>query len=348
MARKKNEIQPVIKADETLRDDVVQEFANEQNANALADGIILNATDAILKAGYIQGIEFTRRVGDVAIAQIFLSLKQSKSYKGIPYSDSDGTTRRVGSFEEFCQAFFSKSYNRCLELSQNLQLLGTDLYEQSELIGFRARDYQALKALPADEQEIVKQAIETDDRDTVIDLLQEMALKHAKEKAAMQKQQFEDRENLEVRGKMLADERTAHQETKLELERNKRRIQKLTPSERTQELREEIARLTHGFEYSIRGTFCQSLLELEKETEDGVGQDHRAFMSLMVRQVELACADIREKFLLPIFERGDVEFSWIDHLGSVRKSGEALSHSWALPADAQAKLDKMIEQRHEH
>jgi hypothetical protein len=50
--------------------------------------------------------------------------------------------------DEFCRAYLGKSYNRCLELSQNLNLLGEELYESTQKIGFRARDYAALRALP--------------------------------------------------------------------------------------------------------------------------------------------------------------------------------------------------------
>lgn len=51
-----------------------------------------------------------------------------------------------------------------MQLADNLNLLGPELYEQAEKIGFKARDYQALKALPSDEQEIVKQALEAQNK----------------------------------------------------------------------------------------------------------------------------------------------------------------------------------------
>lgn len=69
-----------------------------------------------------------------------------------------------------------------MQLAYNLNLLGPELYEQAEKIGFKVRDYQALKALPSDEQEIVKQALEAQNKESAVDLMQEMALKHKKEK----------------------------------------------------------------------------------------------------------------------------------------------------------------------
>ena len=90
--------------------------------------------------GQIDGLEFTRRVVDVAIAQIFENLRNSGKYKGLPYKDADGNTRRVVTLEEFCEVKLGKSYNRCGELARNLRLLGPELYEQSERLGLRNID----------------------------------------------------------------------------------------------------------------------------------------------------------------------------------------------------------------
>ena len=49
--------------------------------------------------------------------------------------------------------------------------MGDTLFEQAERIGFRTRDYAALKALPSEDQALVKQAIETGTREEVIDQL---------------------------------------------------------------------------------------------------------------------------------------------------------------------------------
>lgn len=146
------------------------------------------AFEAVMsQVGQIEGIDFTRRVGEVAIAQIFENIRQSKAYRGIPYRDENGNTRHVGDFEEFCRVKLNRSYNRCLELSQNLRLLGPALYEQSEHLGLRNIDYRAIRALPEDDQVAIKQALEaSSSRDQIIDLMQELAVRHAQEKAALQ------------------------------------------------------------------------------------------------------------------------------------------------------------------
>ncbi len=176
-----------------------------QNTASAIDQAVLDAEEVHKALGRIEGIEFTRRVGEVAIAQIFSGMRNSKKYKGLPYRDESGTTRHVGTFEEFCQAFLGKSYNRCLELSQNLHTLGPDLYESAERIGFRNKDYRALKALPAEEQEAVKQALASDSKDEVLSILEDLAARHQSEKEAAKREKDDLAADLEARGKLLED-----------------------------------------------------------------------------------------------------------------------------------------------
>ena len=100
-------------------------------------------------------------------------------------------------------------------MATDYHLLGGDLYEAAERIGFRNQDYRALKALPADDQEIIKQAMQAGDHDTVIGLLHDMALSHASEKAALQGEATEAKETAEARDQVIrAKEETI---SKLEL-----------------------------------------------------------------------------------------------------------------------------------
>ena len=171
----------------------------EQHAATSIDLRILDATDPLLAIGRLQGLEFVRRVADVAAAQVFNQLKNSNKIIGLPFTAADGTVRHVANLDEFCQHYLGKSSRRMYELSANLSVLGTDLYEQSERIGFRARDYQALKALPADEQAMVKGAIESGSRDQAIDLLTELA---ARNHALLQKE-AESKKSLDAKDKVI-------------------------------------------------------------------------------------------------------------------------------------------------
>jgi hypothetical protein len=195
------------------------ELMDLQNAGAVADIHLLAYADVYKALGRIEGMDFLRRVGDVAIAQTFAEVRESKKYKGLPFKDANGDTRHVGDFEEFCRVFLGKSYNRCLELSQNLHLLGPELYESAERIGFKSRDYAALKALPEAEQEIVKTALAADDKAQVVEILQDLAARHQSERAAMKKQTEDLKADLEARSRLMATKDEKLDRLSVELEK---------------------------------------------------------------------------------------------------------------------------------
>ena len=170
----------------------------DDNAKAMLDtaeelgaglNMVLGYEEPLRQLGQLEAFEFTKRVSDVATAQIFENLKNTKAYVGLPYVDTDGKTKRISTIEELCEVKFGKTARRMLDLSHNLRLLGPDLYEQSEKLGLRNIDYKALRALPEDDQALVKKAIEeTGSREEVIDLLQKMAARHHGEKKALTQQ----------------------------------------------------------------------------------------------------------------------------------------------------------------
>jgi hypothetical protein len=193
------------------------ELEQTQNMAAAVDQAVMDAEEVHTALGRIEGLEFLRRVGDVAIAQIFTEVRKSKKYKGLPYRDESGNLRHVEDFEEFCKVKLGKSYTRCYELSKNLATLGPDLYESAEKIGFRNKDYRALKALPEAEQDVVKTAIASESKDEVLSILEDMAARHQAEREAAKKERDELSADLEARGKLLQDKSGKLERTEEEL-----------------------------------------------------------------------------------------------------------------------------------
>ena len=165
------------------------------DATALANAMVMKQFETVRSIGQIESLVFLRNVADSAIAQAFDKIKKTKSYVGIPYQDEEGKTATVATLEEFCPVFLGKSYRRCQELHSNLSMLGSELYEAAEQIGFQARDYRALKALPADEQSVVKEAIESGDKDAAITTLSQLVTRNHEEKeSALDRLQDKDRQ----------------------------------------------------------------------------------------------------------------------------------------------------------
>lgn len=183
--------------------------------------------------GRIESALFSETVSQKVIVESFLELKKSKAYRAVEYRDAGGNLKRVSDLEEFCERYLKRSYRRVKQMSDNYHLIGSDLYESAEQIGFRQKDYTALKGLPADDQEVIKQAMSAEtDRDQVIDLLQEMAARHASEKAALTAQAKEAEETAEARSEVIARKETRINEQEEAIHKLKRRQSTFTDEEK--------------------------------------------------------------------------------------------------------------------
>jgi|GEM_PF-5250279 hypothetical protein len=204
------------------------ELLAAQNTMTAVDAAVLDVADLYKAMGRIEMGHFLQQVQDVVIAKSFVQIKSDKKYKHLTYRDESGNVKRFQTLEKFCERTFGKSYRRINELANNLHTLGADLYEAAEAVGFKARDYQALKALPAEEQEVVKQALAADSKDQVLDILQDLAARHQSERAAAKKKTEDLEADLEARDKLLTDKSEKLDKVSLDLEK----LKSLPPNKR--------------------------------------------------------------------------------------------------------------------
>lgn len=152
----------------------IAQAAVAADARAISHQVITNTMPLMQAVGRIHTAHFFASVSDRLIAETYKKIKESKTYIGVPYTDAAGEAKHVSSLDEFAEAFLGKSARRCQQLVQNLELLGGELFDTAEQVGFRQRDYQALRALPEDDQEAVRLALETGDRDEVMGTLTDL------------------------------------------------------------------------------------------------------------------------------------------------------------------------------
>jgi hypothetical protein len=181
----------------------VQQLVEAGNQMSIANAAVMDSFDIAKSLGRIEAANFFQSVGDKLIAETAINIRDGKKFKGLPYNDESGNLRHVVDFPEFCKVFLGKSYTRTMELIGNHNLLGADLYEQAERLGFRQRDYYALKALPADDRAIIAEAIEAEDLDKALDLMQQMAAKHHREKETTSKQLDELTKSVEAKDSVI-------------------------------------------------------------------------------------------------------------------------------------------------
>ena len=189
--------QPV--TDVVLNPNAVANIKKAQDAVARLD----QEADEILAAGIdlgrLEALDFVVTVTSSAILPIYENVKKSKAWRFLRNPKS-GHGAHFESLEEFCEVKLGKSHERLRKIMANRNLIGQEAYEQAERLGMHQRDYNAIKALPAPDQELMRRAMEeAKSRDEVLDLLQELAARHAKEKEAS----AEEIEQLKIENKVI-------------------------------------------------------------------------------------------------------------------------------------------------
>lgn len=268
------------------------------------------AFEAARMLGQIESAQFSARVQEKVIVEIFLRLKKNKAYRAIKLRDESGNLRGCADLEEFCTHFLGASYRKVKELTDNYHLIGPDLYEQAEKIGFRREDYRAFKALPADDQDVIREAMQADDRDTVIDLLQEMAARHASEKAALTAEATEAKETAEARDQVVRAKEAKISQLEEANTKLKRRIQTATPDQAGEQLREEVSQFAFGAEAQILGNLRAGFQALAEHADEH-GVTHENFMSGCMAQIEAALRSVREEFNVKAAPDADEVPGWV-------------------------------------
>lgn len=187
----------------------------------LRDRIQASALEIGEQLGIIKSAEFYARCAEKLVVEAFLKLKESKRYKDLVVKRENGESAQCADLDEACRYFLGKSYRYCAQITQNMETVGSKLFDSASQLGFRTKDYQAIRALPADDQTLVRSAIESaTDRDSVTDLIGELTERHAKKLAEKDRTIAELGQKVELkerRIKVLGEERDGLKEKLIEM-----------------------------------------------------------------------------------------------------------------------------------
>lgn len=136
------------------------------------------------KLGAIKATAFIKKLVTVTEIKLLAEIKETKQYKGLKLLGGSGKLVTVTTFEEFCQ-HLGMSREKVDQDILNLSTFGEDFLETSQRMGLGYRDLRKLRKLPDAEREILinGEAVKTEDRESLIDLIEEMSAKHSKEKS---------------------------------------------------------------------------------------------------------------------------------------------------------------------
>lgn len=141
-----------------VADDFSSALTNAQN-NAITPAQADEVLAAGIDIGRLEALTFIQTISESAALGVYENVKKSKGWKHIKNPESSNGLN-FQTLEEFCKVKLGRGYARMQMISGNRNVIGQEAFEQAERIGLRQVDYNAIKALPAPKQELIKEALE--------------------------------------------------------------------------------------------------------------------------------------------------------------------------------------------
>lgn len=178
------------------------------------------------QVGAIKAFEFTRKVITVSTIKMLAEIKETKKYKELRVLDATGNSQHVSTWEDFCNSLGVSRQKVDLDI-QNLSAFGEDFLETSQRMGVGYRDLRKLRKIPEDERALIinGEAVQAQDKDALVELIEDMSVKHATEKQKLkaeikdQKKQVKSlQDEAQATQRVLADKNKLIDEKTTELE----------------------------------------------------------------------------------------------------------------------------------
>lgn len=297
-------------ADNTRFDNAMTDLHNQaaslQNSYSEERDIVNQLLGQAQMAGAFE--DFSRTVRTSKLAYV----KENKLYKSIAGQKNPHGAELSGTWEEFCK-ILGRSVDQVDRDIANLKAFGEEALESMSRMGIGYREMRQFRKLPADQKEALISVAKEGDKESFLELAEDIFVKHSKEKEELSKQLANTQADYEAQSEVLNSKSMELTETRLELEKTRRRIQSMPADEAIKELRNEVQQATYEAEVPLMGKLREGF-ELLTKIGAETGTDHRAFMSAQVKQVELQLIALREEFGLSD-EIGDAgELGWLEEM----------------------------------
>lgn len=193
--------------------------------------------------------KLTTVVGLTKLAHI----KETKMYRAL--AGKSGLDRNgheiadVGTWEGFCLAV-GTTRQKADEDILNLKAFGETALEDLSRVGAGYREMRQFRKLPEDQKTALIEVAKTGDKESFIDLAEEIIAKHAKEKEQLTKERDDAHADKQALEEVVSDKTSKILD--LEKQVSRKRLERLPPDEESQQLREEANNLLFDTETAIR------------------------------------------------------------------------------------------------
>lgn len=293
----------------------------QSTASQLAEATSQQQIQLSEKIGALKATAFFKKLVTVTEIKLIAEIKETKQYKGLTIIDPNGFPVTVTTFQDFCQSL-GYSYEKINQDLQNLSAFGEDFLETSQRMGLGYRDLRKLRKLPIEEQQLIinGEAVKTEDKESLIDMIEEMAVKHAKEKAERDEQIKQLQADNLAKDSVLAnkDKKINELDKKLNLRRQPEQAL-LTQQELEQHIMSELQTATHHVLTAV-SKFNTTVITLKAQAEDELPQ----MIDKIEQELDFIYSRIAE---LATAEGVDINLA------------EMMTPVWAVPAEHDAQND---------
>lgn len=231
--------------------------------------------------------EFSRTVRTSKLAFV----KENKLYQQLKGKKTPDGTEFSGTWMEFCR-LLGRSVDQADEDIKNLRSFGESALESMSRMGIGYREMRQYRKLPEDQKLALIEVAKAGDKESFLDLAEEIITRHAKEKEELSGQVEE------AQAEKLAIEKVLETKSNRinQLERDNERIKTMPADKAAAALRKEAAAMVHDAQGLISGNL-RAALEALNDAPDADGK--ALFMAGMVGQLIADLMTLRDEFNLP-------------------------------------------------
>ncbi|VWC46896.1 hypothetical protein BLA13014_07353 [Burkholderia aenigmatica] len=288
--------------------------------------------------GQIQMADAIAKLTTVVGLTKLKEIKESKLYRA--FSGKSAVDREgnkipdVGTWDGFCRAL-GTSANKVDEDLLNLRVFGEEAMENLSRIGAGYRELRQFRRLPEDQKTALIEVAKTGDKDSFLELAEDLIAKHAKEKESLTQRAEEAEANLEARSRVLEDKNSKIDQLTEEVAKIKKRVKALPPADVGEEIRKEVTTLAAQAEVGIRA--MRAGLQALADHTEAHGIDHGDFTAGLICQLELTLRQLRSEFDVKTAPDGDDTPEWMrpgaSEAAATRVAADMAAAGWKRDAE---------------
>ncbi|ECH9341124.1 hypothetical protein F4V72_07185 [Salmonella enterica subsp. diarizonae] len=235
--------------------------------------------------------KFSRTVRTSKLAFI----KENKLYRHLKGNKTPHGAEFSGTWEGFCELLGS-SVDQVDRDITNLRTFGEEALESMSRMGIGYRELRQFRKLPEDSKTALIEVAKQGDKESLLDLAEELIARQNDEKEQLAKQLADTEADLEASRKRAADLKSSRDE--LEDKLHEERFKPITDNELAERTRLEATSISSKIARELMGALQGAFAELEKDTADR-GVDHSSFMAGLVCEIRSELDDIVTRFSIP-------------------------------------------------